>query len=216
VTAPAAPEGVVRFAIARQDVALDRTRFAAAARTLGAWRRVLARLGLVGRHPARYDGYGYGNLSARVPPWAAAAGARAFLITGTQTGARPTLALADYALVRRYDIAANSVVCRGRCLPSSESLTHAALYDLDPRWRFVFHAHSPEIWGAARRLGLGATAPGAECGTPEMAREVARLAREGRLARRVFAMRGHRDGVVAFGETAEEAGLALVRCLAQA
>jgi len=30
--------------------------------------RVLARLGLIGRNPARYEGFGYGNVSARIGP----------------------------------------------------------------------------------------------------------------------------------------------------
>ncbi len=43
-------------------------------------------------------------------------------------------------------------------------------------------------------------------GTPEMAREVQRLFRETDVrARRIFAMAGHKDGIVAFGQDFREA-----------
>ena len=213
-TGPAS-EGVVRFAVARRAVALRGARLVALAGTLAAWRRALGRLGLIGRDPRRYEGYGFGNLSARLPPFGTPPGRRAFLVTGTQTGGLPDVGLDDFCVVESYSLRTNRVRAAGLCLPSSESLTHGALYDLDPRWRFVFHVHSPAIWRAASALGLPATSRDAVCGTPAMAREVRRLETSGELrGRRVFVMAGHEDGVIAFGRTADEAGGALIRCLA--
>lgn len=210
-----APEGVVQFHVTRRAVPLRGARLRELAAVLVAWRKALRKLGLIGQNPRRYDGYGFGNLSARVPPYAAPAGRRAFLVTGTQTGGQADVGVDDFCLVDRYGLRTHRVAATGLCLPSSESLTHGAIYDLDPRWHFVFHVHSPEIWRAAAALGLPSTPAQATCGTPEMARAVRALgAGNGLRAARVFTMAGHEDGVVAFGRTAEEAGGALVRCLA--
>ena len=98
--------------------------------------------------------------------------------------------------------------------PSSESMTHGVLYDADPAIRFVFHGHSSAIWEQARALGLPASHPTAGYGTLAMCREVRRLLRDPEVSRgRVLVMGGHRDGVLAFGETAEEAGGALLDLL---
>ena len=101
--------------------------------------------------------------------------------------------------------------------PSSESLTHAAIYDIAPAARAVLHGHAPEIWRHASALGIPVTRPGVANGTPEMALEVQRLFRESTLsAIGILAMGGHEDGVIAFGATLEEAGAILVRHLARA
>ena len=173
---------------------------------LDRWRARLMTAGLIGQDPARYDGFGFGNLSMRV--------ATGFLITGTQTGAMPALSAEHYALVTAWDVAANRIVAHGPVKPSSEALTHATLYGLDPAIGFVFHGHGPAIWTARDRLGLPATAADVPYGTPAMARAVARLFAETTVAdTRVFAMAGHEDGIVSFGGTADEAGRALLNAL---
>ena len=191
-------EGVVRYECVHRDEALPAA-LAPLAAALAAWRRVLAALGLVGRDPSRYGGLGFGNLSARVAP-----GERPFLVTGTQTGHLPHLPLAGFARVDRWDTAANRLESAGLTRPSSESLTHAALYDLSPEIAAVFHVHSPELW---RRTELPRTAPDVGYGTPEMAAEVGRLWREqGRPPTGLLAMAGHEDGLVAWGRGLDEAG----------
>ena len=211
-------EGVIQFHSEHETRALEARALDETARVLAAWREVLARLGLVGRHPARYGGLGYGNVSARVGPLGdVGRGRRRFIVTGSQTGGRPQLGLADFALVERYDVERNEVVSVGPVPPSSEALTHAALYDVAPAARFVLHAHSPEIWRGARALGIPISDAGARNGTPQMAREVQRLYRETTFSSLgVLAMGGHEDGVIAIGRTAGEAGECLVRHLARA
>jgi hypothetical protein len=213
-----ASEGVIRFHVEHDTRALDDRLFGDAARMLAAWREVLARLGLIGRDPERYDGYGYGNVSARVSPFGdVGRGRRRFLVTGSQTGGRRRVALEDLVLVEGYDIARNRVKSIGLVPPSSESLTHAALYDIAPAIRVVLHGHAPEIWRRASALGLPITRPGAANGTPEMALEVQRLYRESTASSAgVLAMGGHEDGVLALGRTASEAGELLVRQLGRA
>jgi hypothetical protein len=113
--------------------------------------------------------------------------------------------------------AENRIVATGPIRPSSESLTHGVLYDLDDSLRYVLHAHSPALWRAAPALGLPITDPAIPYGTPEMAEEVRRLFRASDVAaRRIFSMGGHEDGIVAFGVTAQAAGLLLLTALAAA
>lgn len=215
---PAPVEGLVRYRLEHATRALHGAAVAEAAATLAAWREVLARLGVLGQDPARYDGLAYGNASARLGPYGdVPRGARRFLITGGRTSGLRTLGLAHVAVVERWDLDANALASTGLTPPSSEALTHAALYDVAPAIRFVFHAHCPEIWRSAARLGLPATRPEASNGTVGMAREVQRLWRESALASTgILAMGGHEDGVITVGVTAEAAGLAMVRHLARA
>lgn len=211
-------EGVIRFDVRHDSRPIDERMFAETARTLAAWREILAHLRLLGRDPARYEGLGYGNVSARVGPFGdVARGRRRFLVTGSQTAGLAHATLREFCLVEAWDVAANAVTSRGLVPPSSESLTHAALYDASPATRVVLHAHAPDLWRQARALGIPVTDPAAANGTPAMAVEVARLYREGTLAStRIAAMGGHEDGVIALGTTAEEAGGVLVRCVARA
>ena len=211
-------EGVIRFEVEHVPRALEDRVYGETARILVAWREVLARLGLIGRDPARYEGYGYGNVSARVGPMGdVGRGQRRFLVTGTQTAGRHDVTLADFCLVERYDIPRNRVTSCGLAPPSSESLTHGAIYDMAPAARVVLHGHAPEIWRSARALGIPVTRAEVLNGTPGMALEVQRLYRESSLsATGILAMGGHPDGVIAFGRTAGEAGEILVRHLARA
>jgi len=210
-------EGVIKFEVEHTRQELDGHRYGSLACKLIAWREVMSKLGLVGQDPARYGGAGYGNVSARVGPASAGHGRRAMLITGTQTGGRPRLALRDLCLVERYDDARNWVRSVGLIQPSSEAMTHGAIYDLSPAIRFVYHAHCPVIWRQARALAIPATDPSVPYGTPAMAQAARQLYASSTLsATRILAMGGHEDGIIVFGENAAEAGSAMVRYLARA
>ncbi len=211
-------EGVIRFEVDHETCALEERIYGETVCALAAWREVLVRLDLIGRDPARYQGLGYGNASARVGPFGdVGRGQRRFLVTGTQTAGRRSVTLGDFCLVERYDVGRNHVRSRGPVPPSSEALTHGAIYDVAPAARAVLHGHAPEIWRHARALGLPVTHADARNGTPDMALEVQRLYRESTLSGTgILAMGGHEDGVIAFGHTAGEAGETLVRCLARA
>jgi hypothetical protein len=212
-----ADEGVILFDARHQQRALEARRFGALAAQLAAWRQILASLGVVGQDPERYGGAGYGNVSGRVGPFPGARRARPFLVTGTQTSGQRCVGLRDFCLVSGWEPRENRVESEGEVLPSSESLTHGALYDLAPHIRFVLHAHAPQIWTRRRQLGLPETSSQVGYGTPAMAREVERLWRETTLPeRQVLAMGGHEDGVIAFGRTTQEAGAALLSVLASA
>jgi ribulose-5-phosphate 4-epimerase/fuculose-1-phosphate aldolase len=189
----------------------------AALREINAWRKVLYLLRLTGQDPARYDGLGYGNISQRLEPFDAPPERRRFIVSGTQTGGLAELGPGHYTTVLESYPEANRLVAEGPIRPSSESLTHGALYALDAGLRFVMHTHSPEIWRHAVALGIPRTDPGAAYGTPEMAAETKRLFSDETVrVGGIFAMGGHEDGLVAFGRTAEEAGRVLLCALARA
>ena len=188
-----------------------------AAAPLLAWREVLSSLGGIGRDPERYGGAGFGNVSARLPPYTNARGRRSFLITGTQTGGLSALGVEHLCVVEAWDIERQRVTSRGGVLPSSESMTHGAVYDLGTHIRCVLHVHAPRLWRAARALRLPSTRSDVGYGTAEMAREVRRLWSGGTLeVVQLFAMLGHEDGVVVFGRSPQDAGARLVSWTARA
>lgn len=183
---------------------------------LNAWRRILWMTQLIGQDPARYGGYGYGNISCRLDSVDAPEGQHRFAVTGTQTGGMAELTPVDYVVVIGCYPALNKLVAEGPIRPSSESLTHGTLYALDPAILWVMHAHSPHIWRHAGALGVPMTAD-VPYGTPEMAQEVRRLYAETDAPQKhIFGMAGHEDGIVTFGRTAEEAGFVLLGYLARA
>lgn len=157
---------------------------------LNATRQQLRRLSLLGMNK---NGLGFGNISLREGT------TNSFYITGSGSGVLPALTLQDYAKVTACDFKRNWLRCEGRAIASAESLTHAAVYSMDSKARVVVHGHSSDLWRSLLARGP-ATPSSVTYGTPEMAREVQRLFRETDVrTRKIFAMAGHRDGIVAFG-----------------
>lgn len=191
--------GVVKFAC--EHIAVELAPFAGF-HELNACRRKLLQLRMTGIDA---NGIGFGNLSARADQ------AGEFYITGSGTGGRAQLSLADYAKVTAYDLERNWLRCKGRTVASSESLTHAAVYASELQAGAVIHCHSSAVW--TRLLAHGLTTSGdVEYGTPEMAFEVQRLFRDTNVRdQQIFAMAGHAEGVVAFGKDVDDAFSALMR-----
>ena len=159
-------------------------------------RRQLVDLGLVG---VDANGVGFGNLSVRD-------GATSrFYITGSGTGGLAELTPADFSRVLAYDFARNWLRCEGARIASSESLTHAAVYDSDPSANAVIHCHDAKLWAAL--LGKAPSTPnGIEYGIPEMAYAVHHLFQTTNVKeQRIFAMTAHEGGLVAFGRNMAEA-----------
>ncbi|MDT8444034.1 MAG: class II aldolase/adducin family protein [Desulfuromonadales bacterium] len=180
---------------------------------LNAWREIFRRLGLLGQDPARYDGYGFGNLSRRLP----GQDNSAFLISGTQTGPLQKLLPRHYATVEQCLPAANQLRASGQIQPSSEALSHASLYQSNSAILWVMHLHSPDIFNCRTRLKLPCTDPSAAHGTPAMAAEIQRLATLPQQAgASLLVMTGHQDGILAYGPSAAETGLLVVETLALA
>lgn len=182
-----------------------------------AWRKILYQLNLIGADPARYGGYGFGNLSRRIAPADASAIPRSFIISGTQTGALADLGPEHFATVTECVPERNQVVSLGPIQPSSEAMTHATLYALDDQVWAVMHVHSFHIWRAAKRLGLPATPATVPYGTVAMTEAVRTImARPDPGNLHLFVMGGHEDGVVSYGKSMAQAGTALLAVLAGA
>ncbi len=165
---------------------------------LNAQRRRLKAAQLLGQDPERYGGLGFGNIS-----WRVHRSALDFCITATQTGALDVLTCDDVAHVVLASWQDNYLAYRGTQAPSSEALSHAALYECAPTVTAVVHVHAPDIWYHAAALGLARTPPEVTYGTPAMARALQAAWQDQRLAGVgpvvVIAMAGHEDGVIASG-----------------
>jgi L-ribulose-5-phosphate 4-epimerase len=168
---------------------------------LNACRRKLLELRLVGLDS---NGIAFGNLSVRD------GATQNFYITGSATGGLPELSLTDCVRVVDCDFKKNWLQYEGIAIPSSESLTHAAIYESDSSTLAVIHCHDLNLW---RRLVDRAptTAKSVPYGTPEMAYEIMRLFRGNDVRKsQIFVMGGHEAGIVSFGKDLEEAFAALV------
>jgi ribulose-5-phosphate 4-epimerase/fuculose-1-phosphate aldolase len=132
-----------------------------------------------------------------------------FYITGSATGGIPKLTLADCAKVVAYDFEKNRVRYEGCALPSSESLTHAAIYKSDATAGAVIHCHDSKLWAAAMNR-VPTTSKAAEYGTPEMAGQVIQLLTRTDVPK-IVVMAGHEGGILTFGEDLEEAFAVLMR-----
>lgn len=187
-------EGYIKFELAWQ---IGPPPPAWAVTELNEWRRPLHAAGLIGHYADA--GVGFGNLSLRGRNLAK------FYVSGTQTGHLDSLGPEHYTAVTDYDIAANRVSCKGPIEASSESMTHAALYELDDAINAVVHVHSPSVWQRYLDV-LPTSSVEVPYGTPEMAAELQRLCRETEFAADGIAiMAGHEEGVIAIGNNLREA-----------
>ncbi len=163
---------------------------------LNVWRSRLFKAGLIGVYP---DGIGYGNMSVRYQR-------TKFIITGTATGKLQKLNARHYTQVTDYSLDKNRVTCVGPVKASSESLTHALLYETDKDINAVFHVHHRGIWKELMNV-VPTTKKNIEYGTVSMAVEMRRLFRDTDVAvQKMFVMAGHEEGIVTFGKTMDEAG----------
>jgi ribulose-5-phosphate 4-epimerase/fuculose-1-phosphate aldolase len=144
-------------------------------------------------------GTSFGNLSIRD------GGTNNFHITGSETGGIRELMLEDCAKVVAYDFERNWLRYEGSTIPSSESLTHAAIYEADAKVAAVIHCHDSTLW-AALLNEAPTTSDAVGYGTPEMAYETMRLFRVTDVqTRKILVMAGHEGGIVTFGRDLEEA-----------
>lgn len=177
----------------------------------------LWQLRLIG-HDRQAD-VGYGNISRR-------RSLGVFVISGTQTGHKQALEGGDYVVVDDWDFTRSSVSCTGPCLPSSESLSHAALYQR-PDIGGVIHVHSRPLWDELIRAGALSTEEDIAYGSEALYRRLAQLAGTdlasgsgtdlstagtglSPAARRpalpiVIVTKGHQDGVFVAGRDLAEA-----------
>ncbi len=163
---------------------------------VNAWRNTMYELGFIGFY--KEAKVGYGNISVK--------NSGEIVISGTQTGHLPILTNQHYTVIKEYNVAANTLTCKGPIKASSESLTHAAVYELNPKYQAVIHIHHKKMWEELL-YKIPTTAKNIPYGTPEMAYEIKRLFETTALKKGKFlAMAGHDEGLIAFGKNLDEAG----------
>ena len=169
---------------------------------LNACRRRLLELRLIGVYA---NGVGFGNVSVRDGV------TRNFYITGSATGGLPKLSLTDCVRVVDFDFKKNWLRYEGIAIPSSESLTHAAIYKSDSMTSAVIHCHDLALWQALLDR-VPTSSKAVAYGTPEMAYEIMRLFETSDVqSREILVMAGHEGGIVAFGKNPEHAFDVLMR-----
>jgi len=169
-------------------------------------RQRLYSLGLIGAYS---NGIGYGNISLRYQD------SNKFLITATQTGEMAHLSPKQYSLVKDVNFGTFTTFATGAAKPSSESITHAAIYALDKNINAVIHVHNEKLWNFMLENDYLSTND-TPYGTPEMVEDINELYKNiDPLLENAFVMKGHFEGVVTFGKDLKEAETVLYEIVEQ-
>ncbi len=168
---------------------------------LNTCRQLMYDMKLIGAYD---DGIGFGNISQRFQQ-------NQFFISGSATGNFSQLDEGHYSLVTDFNVEHNWVKCKGPIIASSESMSHAVIYQECPEVNVVIHIHQL-AWWKKLLYKIPTTSDQTAYGTPEMAKEIIRLFRESDVNKtRVFAMAGHQEGLFSFGKNYKEASQSFVR-----
>ncbi len=161
------------------------------------WRNHMYSHNLIGAYE---NGIGFGNISVRVP------GTNNFYISGSATGNFKETGPEHYVLVSDYSYEHNSLSCQGIIPASSESLSHAAIYEADEQIMAVIHIHHMAMW----ENGLDkfpTSNPKCSFGTPEIALNIIGLLKEEAVRKNgIIIMGGHTEGILFFGKNLEDTG----------
>ncbi len=164
------------------------------------YRQLLLKKNLIGVYP---DGIGFGNISVRI-------NSKEFMITGSSTGHLPILSAQHFAMVHAWNFSTNRLRCTGGTVASSESLTHAAVYESAMDVKAVIHVHHLGLWSRLKGV-VPTTSEAIPYGTPGMAAEVGRLFLDSNLsADRMIVMGGHKEGILCFGSNLSDATAVLL------
>ncbi len=160
------------------------------------WRNVMYQHQLIGAYP---NGIGYGNISERI------GNTNQFIISGSKTGNYPTIDERHYALVSQVLVDLNTLECEGSILASSESMSHAAIYQTLDWVQGVIHIHHFELWKKLLHQAP-TTDKSAPYGSPEMVYSILDLLENTNLAQqKIFVMEGHEEGIFVFDTDLEAA-----------
>jgi len=193
-------EGYIKF---KSDWKKGKALPHSAIQNLNEWRQRLYEVNLVGAYP---DGIGFGNVSQRLD-------GNTFIISGSKTGNFKTLDNSHFSTVVSFNVEKNWVQCEGPIIASSESMSHAVIYQERFEVNAVFHVHHLELW-KKWLFKIPTTSETAAYGTPEMAKEIVQLFQSSNvIEQKIFAMAGHQEGLFGFGKTLDEAGNILLEIL---
>lgn len=191
-------DGVIKFSY---EIISDSPLEMSFIKELEGWRKILFSKKLIGEYPI--EKVGYGNLSKRVKR-----NSTEFIITGSQTGKWPDLTQDQYSLILSCNLKNGSLIASGKAKPSSESLTHFAIYESNPNLNYIFHVHDKKMWEYMIAHQYDSTDETIAYGTEEMALASKRCIKNKTSG--LFVMKGHEDGIISYGASAEGAGLPLI------
>lgn len=170
------------------------------------WRAILFKMNFIGEYPS--EKVGYGNLSKRL-----ASTDNEFIITGTQTGKYPHLNGGQYTRIKKCNLKKMSLEAIGPIAPSSESLTHYAIYLTCPQVNYIFHIHDKNLWEFMLANDFDKTPREVNYGTQAMADAAKKCIQNKEMG--IFAMEGHEDGIIAYGPNPESTGKMILSTLKQ-
>lgn len=192
-------KGYIKFNCSREEGELEIDRKDLA--DLNFWREKMFAMNLIGAYP---DGIGFGNISIRHPALPG------FVISGSATGHLQRLGIEHYAHVISYSFEDNSLSCIGKVKASSESLSHAVIYETAGDVNAVIHVHSRKYWNALINREPS-TSVEVEYGTPAMASEIKKVMKQHHLyGRGLIVMGGHEEGIICFGKDLRDAGTVIL------
>ncbi|MGC9151070.1 MAG: class II aldolase/adducin family protein [Microbacter sp.] len=165
------------------------------------WRNFLYQHGLIGMYP---DGIGFGNVSIRYKN-------NLFFITGSATGHITHIEREHISLVLHADVTNNVLTCEGPVKASSESLSHAVIYESVAAVNAVVHIHHKPTWERWIHQ-LPTTDVTASYGTPQMAEEIKKILHNpSQMKEQIIIMGGHEEGIITFGNNLKEAVTVLMK-----
>ncbi|OYT16584.1 MAG: rRNA adenine methyltransferase [Bacteroidetes bacterium 4572_77] len=183
-------EGIIKYQCDWEQKQL--LEYSAELKPLISWRDLAFQKGYIG---VGVQGIGFGNISVRV--------GGQFLISASATGHLKKSSKRDFSLVKQWNFSENWLSCVGEKKASSESLSHAVVYEILPEVQMVLHIHHPELWMKYKNI-LPATPSGIAYGTPEMALSISQLIKQKQNKKSgVFLMKAHEDGLIAYAQTYE-------------
>jgi hypothetical protein len=160
------------------------------------WRATFFEMKLIGEYPR--EKVGYGNMSERIEA------TEQFIITGTQTGKKESLNGSHYTKVTNCNLSKCYVEATGPIAPSSETLTHYAIYSTCSQVKAIFHVHDKVLWNYMISKEMESTSEKVSYGSEAMAQEASKCI--GHKTNGAFVMKGHQDGVIIYGSSPQQAG----------
>ncbi|OFX71279.1 MAG: hypothetical protein A2X12_03030 [Bacteroidetes bacterium GWE2_29_8] len=153
-------------------------------------RKYLKDKGLIG-----YDGnanVSFGNISHRIL-------GNTFVITSTNTGKYRFLRKQELSLVYDFDIKRNSISSNGMKLPSSETLSHVAIYLANQNVNAVIHIHSEYLWTKYFNV-ISSIGEEFLYGTTELSEQIFKKVSSENKSKGIILFKGHENGLIVFAE----------------
>jgi hypothetical protein len=151
------------------------------------YRSLLMEMGMMGKIK---DGSSFGNISVREQE-------NRFYISGSDTGMLKHLCPEHMTMVTLCQPTKNQITFRGTLAASSESMSHALVYETNAASNAVIHVHHAYLWKKYCHI-LPTTPANIAYGTPDMALAIETLIQNNPLEQ-IIILGGHTDGIIGYG-----------------